>query len=81
MYWLPNGWVPGYIEWILAFPKAPTGSVSIVTWDLACQCVILMVRSAVLAVWLLVYGGEANEKQQKEQIGVPGRGTEGKKKI
>lgn len=35
MFWIPEGWVPGYVEWGLSFPKAPIGSVSIQVWSFA----------------------------------------------
>ncbi|KAI1430587.1 CHD5-like protein-domain-containing protein [Xylaria sp. CBS 124048] len=42
MFWLPSGWFPYYIEWILSFPRAPIGSVSIVSWQTACAAVVLL---------------------------------------
>ncbi|KAI9755244.1 MAG: GET complex subunit get1 [Lichina confinis] len=36
IYWLPQGWLPYYVEWILSFPKAPLGGVSIQVWWMAC---------------------------------------------
>ena len=35
MFWVPEGWVPGVVEWGLAFPRAPRGSVSIQVWSFA----------------------------------------------
>jgi len=54
MFWIPQGWLPGYIEWILAFPRAPTGSVSMQVWWIACTTVITMVGEAVMASYVLV---------------------------
>jgi len=54
MFWIPQGWVPGYIEWILAFPRAPTGSISMQVWWIACTTVIAMVGQAVVAIYTLV---------------------------
>lgn len=60
VFWLPQGWVPGYIEWILAFPRAPTGSISIQVWGIACVSVIQMVSEAVVALYTL-----SQREQQK----------------
>lgn len=81
MYWVPRGWVPGYVEWLLAFPKAPTGSVSIVTWDLSCQCVILMVKRAIAATWMLAMDGKGGGTPQEEKSESRGGRAEEKKEI
>jgi len=49
LFWIPEGWLPGYVEWTLSFPRAPRGSVSIQIWQLACSSVIAMVSEAVVA--------------------------------
>jgi tail-anchored protein insertion receptor len=54
MFWLPQGWVPYYAEWLLSFPRAPLGSVSIQAWVLACGTVILLVSDAIVATIRLV---------------------------
>lgn len=54
MFWLPAGWVPYYVEWILSFPRAPLGSVSINVWGIACASMIALVAEALAAVWVLV---------------------------
>jgi len=64
MFWLPQGWVPGYVEWILAFPRAPTGSISIQVWGIACASVISMVSEAIVALYTLV------QKQKQAQVGL-----------
>jgi hypothetical protein len=53
MLWIPQGWVPGYVEWILSFPRAKTGSVSIQVWGIACASVIKLVSSAIVALYAL----------------------------
>ncbi|KAF2491258.1 hypothetical protein BU16DRAFT_435232, partial [Lophium mytilinum] len=53
LFWIPRGWVPGYVEWILAFPRAPRGSISINVWDVACASCVALVSEVVLAVWAL----------------------------
>ena len=54
IYWLPRGWVPGYVEWALAFPRAPRGSVSVQVWGIACATVVQLVGQAAVGVWGLV---------------------------
>jgi hypothetical protein len=54
MFWLPKGWVPYYGEWLLSFPRAPLGSISIQAWVLACGAVILLVSDAIVATVKLV---------------------------
>jgi hypothetical protein len=54
MFWIPSGWVPYYVEWILSFPRAPLGSVSINIWGIACASMIALVAEAITAVYVLV---------------------------
>lgn len=54
VFWLPKGWVPYPVEWILAFPKAPTGSISVQVWFIACTSVIQLVGGAVKAAYALM---------------------------
>lgn len=42
MFWLPAGLAPAYVEWVIAFPRAPSGSVSIQVWVIACTVAIQM---------------------------------------
>ncbi|MCJ1298914.1 GET complex subunit get1 [Hypocenomyce scalaris] len=67
LFWIPQGWLPGYVEWLLAFPRAPRGSVSIQVWGAACACAIQLVGAAMTAVVVLLM-------QQKQREG-PGMGT------
>lgn len=53
MFWIPAGWVPYYAEWILSFPRAPLGSVSINVWGIACASMITLVSEALAATWVL----------------------------
>ncbi|KAI1825679.1 CHD5 domain-containing protein [Xylaria intraflava] len=50
MFWLPNSWFPYYVEWILSFPRAPLGSVSIVSWQTACAAAVLLCSDAIKAM-------------------------------
>ncbi|KAG0637986.1 CHD5-like protein-domain-containing protein [Tuber brumale] len=43
IFWIPEGWVPGYVEWGLSFPKAPIGSVSIQVWAFAVSQVLRVI--------------------------------------
>ncbi|KAF1922073.1 protein get1 [Ampelomyces quisqualis] len=54
MFWMPAGWVPYYAEWILSFPRAPLGSVSINVWGVACASMIALAAQGLAAVWVLV---------------------------
>jgi hypothetical protein len=73
MFWIPKGWVPYYAEWLLSFPRAPLGSISIQAWFLACTAIIILVSDALVAIVAMVAGlgsGTAQEAR-KEPVGVP----------
>jgi len=65
MFWIPKGWVPYYAEWILSWPKAPIGSVSIQMWFIACGSVIAIIGEAVLASLALVTEGLQSGRMAK----------------
>ncbi|OQO02904.1 hypothetical protein B0A48_11187 [Cryoendolithus antarcticus] len=50
LFWLPQGWVPYQVEWLLSFPKAPLGSISVQLWWIACTSVIAMLVALLLAM-------------------------------
>lgn len=85
MFWLPRGWVPGFVEWALAFPRAPRGSVSVQVWGIACATVVQLVGEAVVAGWVLVRERREGEGKGREgaKMGVKagGGGGEGKKEL
>ncbi|KAL1612312.1 GET complex subunit get1 [Paraconiothyrium brasiliense] len=54
MFWIPAGWVPYYVEWILSFPRAPLGSVSINVWGIACASTLVLASEAVAAIYVLI---------------------------
>ena len=84
MFWIPRGWVPGYVEWALSFPRAPKGSVSVQIWSIACATVVQLVSAAIVAGWALVLGmREGGSKEKGKKIGMKmGAGTrEGKKEL
>lgn len=69
MFWLPRGWVPYAGEWILSFPRAPLGSVSVNVWGMACGVVVGLVVEALGAVWALKGKKEEITKVQEVQEG------------
>jgi len=69
MFWIPKGWVPYYAEWLLSFPRAPLGSISVQAWALACGAVILLVSDAIIAVISLVK--EAGTSKAQNSKGKP----------
>lgn len=86
MFWLPRGWVPGYVEWALAFPRAPRGSVSIQIWGIACATVIQLVSEAVVAGWVLMketegVGKEKRREKEGMKMGAGGGAKGGKKEL
>jgi hypothetical protein len=70
MFWMPAGWLPYYVEWILSFPRAPLGSVSINVWGVACASMIVLVSEGLAAGWVLVTHKPtpvAAEKQREKE--------------
>nr|G0S1H2.2 RecName: Full=Protein GET1; AltName: Full=Guided entry of tail-anchored proteins 1 [Thermochaetoides thermophila DSM 1495] len=74
MFWLPYGWFPYWVEWLVSFPNAPMGSVSIVVWQSACSGVLALVIEAVMAV--VRYTGGTGMQKQRQPVpaagGAPG---------
>ncbi|KAL1965114.1 hypothetical protein VTN77DRAFT_6027 [Rasamsonia byssochlamydoides] len=50
MFELPPGWVPYSVEWVLSFPRAPLGTVSIQVWSTACATVITLTGEGVASM-------------------------------
>ncbi|KAI9680571.1 MAG: GET complex subunit get1 [Caeruleum heppii] len=67
MFWLPQGWLPSYAEWLLAFPRAPRGSVSIQIWGAACASVIQLLSTAMMAAYALLVGRRAADEKAVPQ--------------
>ena len=87
IFWLPKGWMPYYAEWLLSFPRAPLGSISIQAWSLACAAMILLVSDALVALTALTIGTcsaprakEAPMMASSEKAG-KGQSKEGKKDL
>jgi hypothetical protein len=55
--------VPWYVEWTLAFPRAPSGSVSINVWSAACAAVLTVVGDFLAYLFLVVRGQGVKQKQ------------------
>jgi len=66
IFYLPSGWFPTYMEWLVAFPRAPWGTVSIQVWGTACITVITLVGEALTAgvTWV---GEQQMEKKRKQR--------------
>ena len=73
--------MPGYVEWLLAFPRAPTGSVSIQMWGIACATVVQLIGAAVVAGLVLVRQEEQGRQKTKMGAGDGGGKREGKKEL
>jgi hypothetical protein len=73
MFWLPYGWFPYYAEWIISFPRAPLGSVSAPSWQLACSGFIKLVSELVAYVWTVFFSGsksgETTTEKQPQKVG------------
>ena len=84
MFYLPQGWVPCQVEWLLSFPRAPVGGISVNVWTIACASVIGMMSEGVRAGWALrdgkvVEGSNKGEKIKMQGMGAGGGG--GKKEL
>jgi len=82
MFWIPKGWVPYYAEWLLSFPRAPLGSISIQAWALACGAIILLISDALVATVAVVMGAGKTRSRKGEPMKLGGEkaGTEKSKK-
>lgn len=81
LFWLPQGWVPYHVEWILSFPRAPVGSVSVNMWAIACASIIGMVSEAVRASWALQSGRVVEGTNKGEKVKMGALGTVDKKEL
>ena len=77
--------MPWGVEWVLSFPRAPMGSVSIQCWCMACATVVRMIGSAVVAGWGLWIAqrekaGGARREKMAMGAGGTGGGRGGEKK-
>jgi heme exporter protein D len=63
---LPIGWLPYYVEWIVSFPRAPLGSVSIQVWSNVCATVIALAAEVVGALLVQVIGQNEQKASASE---------------
>ncbi|KAI1083920.1 CHD5-like protein-domain-containing protein [Whalleya microplaca] len=75
IFWLPQGWFPYYVEWILSFPRAPLGSISIASWQTACIGVIMLASDTVTAILGLAVGAKMAQKEPMKAAGEKGEPT------
>ena len=73
--------MPGYVEWLLAFPSAPTGSVSIQIWGIASATIVQLIGAAVVAGIVLVREQQQGRQKTRMGAGVKGGEGEGKKEL
>ncbi|KAJ5683251.1 CHD5 domain protein [Penicillium macrosclerotiorum] len=66
---LPAGWFPYYVEWVLSFPRAPLGAVSIQVWSNVCATAIALIGDILGSLLVLA----------SSQKTAPASGTEAKK--
>ncbi|KAF2759705.1 hypothetical protein EJ05DRAFT_498909 [Pseudovirgaria hyperparasitica] len=62
LFWIPQGWLPYYVEWLLSFPRAPLGSISIQIWGMACVSIVTMSGEALKAIYVLATEQAADQK-------------------
>ncbi|KAL4755153.1 protein get1 [Aspergillus terricola var. indicus] len=53
---LPGGWLPYPVEWVLAFPRAPQGSVSVQVWNSVCATAVTVIAEILTGLALQVKG-------------------------
>jgi hypothetical protein len=85
LFWIPQGWAPYYVEWLLSFPRAPLGSVSVNMWWIACASVIKMASEGLVALWTLKSGevkvGEKKGEKVKMDFSLGGMQVGGRKEL
>lgn len=69
MYQLPQGWFPWQIEWILACPRAPTGTISIQVWGMCCSAVVSLVGEMAGAVISSARNGSSEAEKDEKKTG------------
>lgn len=65
-FWLPYGWFPYYAEWLISFPAAPLGSVSVASWQLASTAIISIVVNSMGAIFRLVVHARQRTNSRQE---------------
>ena len=78
MFALPRGWFPWQVEWLLSFPRAPLGTVSIQAWGAACGTVVSIIGDAIGQVAVYVKNPQKTQKKMSEPV-TAGKGPGAKK--
>lgn len=47
VFWLPYGWTPNAVSWVLSFGGGPKGSISVTAWSFICKRVITTIEDLV----------------------------------
>ncbi|KAI1909681.1 GET complex subunit get1 [Ophidiomyces ophidiicola] len=71
---LPHGWIPWQVEWVLSFPRAPLGTVSIQVWSGVCATVVSLVGDAVGVMVVYITAKSPNkttEAPRREKVAQP----------
>lgn len=63
---LPEDWLPYYVQWILSFPRAPLGSVSIHIWSNVCATSIAVVAEVLGSILASVISQKQGTTAAKE---------------
>jgi len=50
VFWLPHGLLPQSVEWLVAIPRAPMGSVSPATWQIACSITLGLLSESITSM-------------------------------
>ncbi|KAI6884882.1 hypothetical protein KC363_g6181 [Hortaea werneckii] len=80
MFYLPQYWVPYPVEWVLSFPRAPIGSISVNIWAIACACVIGLVSEAIRASFTLRQGKVVEGSNRGEPLKMDAKSASAGKK-
>ncbi|KAL4870672.1 protein get1 [Aspergillus spectabilis] len=51
---LPGGWFPYPVEWVLSFPRAPQGSISVQVWNSVCATAVTVIAEIITGAVLQV---------------------------
>ncbi|KAL5615124.1 hypothetical protein BROUX41_005183 [Berkeleyomyces rouxiae] len=76
MFWLPKNLFPYYAEWFLSLPKAPLGSVSIGTWQVACAIAIKLASDVLVMVFTTIIAGLASKKKVPVKVPAQDKSSE-----
>ena len=69
IYTYPRGWLPWYVEWVLGFPRCPSGGVSINVWSAACAAVIVLANDILLYLYSQVQQLQSQQSGQHIEVG------------